>query len=128
MVVEASAGPVFRRLGERIRTLTRQGQKVLDRTTSRLADFVPASVRSYAEPVQGRLRRLWGEVHQRTKPLRRLSDNGVERWRQRLGSGLSDVAHRLNVPTRTEIDGLRRRVTDLERRLNALGRGTDEAA
>ncbi|MGH7819959.1 MAG: phasin family protein [Candidatus Binatia bacterium] len=107
-----------------IRDLQREGEKFLGRMRKEAVNLVPKEQRKRLEDLVAQATRIRNDVQKRAeKALKDLESRAEKLFRQleaRAEKRIEPLVRRLNVPSRSEIDSLARRVSSLERRLDEI--------
>lgn len=109
---------------EAVETLQKDGGKVLSRMRREAATLVTTDPRQSLDALLGRTTKLRKDLRKRAdRALQQVESNGqklFKRIEKRAGAGVDPVLRRLQIPSRKELDALKKRVHGLEQRIADL--------
>jgi len=107
-------------LPKRVDEVVSRAEKLLSETWDQALDLLPSGPRKTVKDVSARVAKARADLRKRGRAALTRADARRERLvatiEKRAAQAIRPIAHRLDVPTRSDLDVLRKRLTQLERR------------
>ena len=120
---EAKTSSSFTQVGDSVRRLQAEADKVVNRVRTRLNDFARNPSKELGDLV-GEARRVRGTVRQRVSSVVRRAEGRLER---RVVDLVRPVVKYLDIASQDDVEGLRDRVASLEKQINDLSKSARAA-
>lgn len=121
--MSATSTTAFSRMGDSVRKLQVEADKVASRVQSRLTDFARSPVKELGN-LAGEARRVRKDVRSQVETAVRRIEQRVEK---RVYQVVKPVTKYFDIVSREELEELQRRVSVLEKRIHDLGKSAEAA-
>jgi polyhydroxyalkanoate synthesis regulator phasin len=118
------------RVGDSVRRLQEEADRVVSQVRSRISDFARSPARELDNLV-GEARKVRGNVRSQVRTAVRRVEEGAEpildRVEQRLADALRPLVRYLRLASQADVEALQRRITSLEKRVQDLSKAAEAA-